>query len=239
MRVLLEVCVDSPAGLATACAHGADRIELCAALDLGGLTPSPGLMRLAAQAPLPSLAMIRPRAGDFCWSETEVQVMEGDIDAAGAAGLAGVVLGANLKDGRLDVVTLQRLTQRALGLGLTLHRGFDLVPDPFEALEQAIDVGFARILTSGAKMRAADGVALLAQLIERAAGRIIIMPGAGISAATLPAFAGLPLREIHASGGVAVLQSGPAVDFGFSAAQARQTDAASLQDLRAALDARG
>ncbi|MFN5999549.1 MAG: copper homeostasis protein CutC, partial [Paracoccaceae bacterium] len=115
MGVRLEVCVDSAEGLAEAVAGGADRIELCAGLALGGLTPSAGLIALAAGCGVPVVAMIRPRAGDFVWSETEVAMMEAEIAAARAAGLAGVVLGASLPDGRLDVPVLQRLVAATRG----------------------------------------------------------------------------------------------------------------------------
>lgn len=239
MTPLLEVCVDDAAGLATACAFGADRIELCSALDLGGLTPSAGLMALAAKADRPAFAMIRPRAGDFCFGPDDLAVMEADIDAVRRAGLAGVVLGASLPDGRLDGPVLAGLVARAQGLGLTLHRCFDLVPDPVAALEQAIALGFDRILTSGGAVRATDGIAGLKTLAEQAAGRIAIMAGSGITAASLPAFDGLALREFHASCGVAVASDGPARAFGFAPPQMRRTDAGAVAALRQALDARG
>src|SRR5690606_30778488 len=105
----LEICIDSPSGHAAAIAGGADRIELCSALALGGLTPSPGLMARAAKAPIPVHALIRPRAGDFSFTEDEIATMEADIDAARAAGLRGVVLGATHADGTLDAETLRRL----------------------------------------------------------------------------------------------------------------------------------
>jgi copper homeostasis protein len=149
MTALLEICVADAASLEAAIEGGADRIELCSALELGGLTPSPGLMRLAAQAPIPVYAMIRPRAGDFVFSAREGEIMLADIEAVGGAGLAGVVLGASLPDGRLDEALLSRLHGHARGLGTTLHRAFDLVPDRPAALEAAIALGFERILTSG------------------------------------------------------------------------------------------
>ena len=156
-RVLVEVCLDSAEGLAEAVAGGADRIELCAALAVGGLTPSAGLMQAAARCPVPVLAMIRPRAGDFVFSPAEVAIMLADIAAARAAGLAGVVLGASLPGGRLDRAILARLTDAASGLDLTLHRAFDLVPDIAPAIELAADLGFRRILTSGQAATAAEG----------------------------------------------------------------------------------
>lgn len=239
MRPVLEVCVDDAAGLATACAHGADRIELCSALDLGGLTPSVGLMALAAKAKVPVFAMIRPKAGEFCFGPDDVTVMEADIAAARGAGLAGVVLGASLPDGRLDIETLSRLVACANGLDLTLHRCFDLVPDPAVALEQAIALGFDRILTSGGALHAPDGIALLKALVDQAAGRIAIMAGSGVSADTLPAFDGVGLNEFHGSCSLAVPTKGPARDFGFAAPDMRRTDAQAIIALRQALDDRG
>lgn len=239
MRPVLEVCVEDAVGLATACAHGADRIELCSALDLGGLTPSAGLMALAAKADRPAFAMIRPRAGDFCFGPADLAVMEADIDAARRAGLAGVVLGASLPDGRLDIQMLAGLVARAQGLGLTLHRCFDLVPDPAAALEQAIDLGFERILTSGGALRATEGITCLKALLEQAAGRIAIMAGSGVTAASLPAFDGLALRDFHASCTLALPSDGRARAFGFAPPQVRRTDAGAVAALRQALDARG
>ena len=170
--ITLEICIDSPAGLAAAISGGADRIELCSALALGGLTPSPGLMALAAKAPIPVHALIRPRAGDFTFTEAEIAAMEADIDAARAAGLKGVVLGASHPDGTLDSETLSRLIARAKNLELTLHRAFDLVPDFPRAVDAAIAMGFSRILTSGGAPRAIDGLETLKTIVAHAAGRI-------------------------------------------------------------------
>src|SRR5690606_31807752 len=132
---------------------------------------------------LPVMAMIRPRAGGFTYSEAEITQMEVDIAAARAAGLAGVVLGASLPHGRLNMPNLTRLSKAAEGLDLTLHRAFDLVPDPMDALKQALTLPFSRILTSGGALTAEAGIDLLAALIKAAGDRISIMPGSGISAA--------------------------------------------------------
>src|SRR5579863_4113696 len=138
---LLEIAVDSVTGLDNALRGGAQRIELCAALDIGGLTPSIGLMAVAAEAPVPVYAMIRPRAGSFVFDSREEEVMLADIHAARSVGLAGVVLGANLADNRLDTALLARLIAAAEEIGVTLHRAFDLVPDMDAALEQAVELG--------------------------------------------------------------------------------------------------
>ena len=176
-NILLEVCVEDAAGLRAAVDGGADRIELCSALSVGGLTPSPGLMALAGKVDIPVYAMIRPRPGDFVFDASDMDIMRIEIDAARSAGLAGVVLGASRPDGRLDKEALKTLVDHAHGLGLTLHRAFDLVPDPVEALDVAMTLGVERILTSGLVPRAIDGVNLLKQLVDQAGTRLSIMPG--------------------------------------------------------------
>ena len=163
-RILLEVCVDTPAGLAAAIAGGADRIELCAALALQGLTPAPGLMAQAAKAPIPIYPMIRPRNGDFCYDAGDLDHMRRDIDAVREYGLAGVVIGANLPDGQLDLDALEMLVEHSQGLGLSLHRAFDLVPEQSVALEAAIALGFERVLTSGGALTAQAGAERIAEL---------------------------------------------------------------------------
>ena len=218
-RILLEVCVDDPEGLAAARAGGADRLELCAALALGGLTPSPALVAEAARTGTPALAMIRPRAGDFTWTPAEVAAMESEIALLRAAGARGVVIGASLPDGRLDGATLARLLRAAEGLDVTLHRAVDLAPDPEEATALAVALGIPRILTSGGAPRAADGLPRLEAMFRAAAGRLTVMPGAGVSPETLPALATLPLREVHASCSVPLPTPAPLVaQFGFQPA---------------------
>jgi len=235
MGLTLEVCVDTFAGLVEAIAGGADRIELCAALALGGLTPSAGLMAMAASCPVPVMVMIRPRAGDFVWTEAEVGMMEADIAATRAAGLAGVVLGASLPDGRLDVPVLKRLVAAAAGLDLTLHRAIDLAPDMGQALEAAIRVGFRRILTSGGEKTAEAGVARIAALVTQSAGRISIMPGSGVSPPNARMLKGLGIAEIHASCSTLIAMSGKVVEMGFGPAMVRQTSTEQVLALRRAL----
>ena len=200
--ILLEVCVDQLAGLAAAVAGGADRIELCSWLALGGLSPKQELLQLAGASPVPVVARIRPRGGDFCFDAVEVQLMLNDIDAAAHAGLQGVSLGATLRDGRLDQATLARLVARARDHGLvcTLHRAIDINPDLAQATRLAIDLGFERILTSGGAPAAGQGINGLLRCFDAAAGRIAIMPGAGIDAANIARLREkLPLTEVHAS----------------------------------------
>lgn len=233
--MLLEVCVEDIAGLKAAVEGGGDRIELCSALPLGGLTPSAGLMAAAARMPVPAYAIIRPRAGGFVYSADELHIMKRDIDAARAAGLPGVVLGASMPDGRLDVDTLSALTAHAEGLGKTLHRAFDLVPNVEEAVDIAIALGFERILTSGGAKTAAEGVAMLEQAIAAAAGRISIMPGSGVTLATVgQLWPRLQISEIHSSCSAPVSETDErAITLGFSAPSARRTDAATVKALKA------
>jgi copper homeostasis protein len=236
MGVRLEVCVDSAEGLAEAVAGGADRIELCAALALGGLTPSAGLMALAAQCRVPVVAMIRPRAGDFVWTDAEVAMMEAEIATVRAAGLAGVVLGASLPDGRLDVRVLRRLVVASTGLDLVLHRCIDLVPDMDAALEEAVALGFHRILTSGGEATAEAGAAQIAALVVRAAGRIAIMPGSGVTPDNAGMLKGLGIAEIHASCSVSTPLAGRVVEMGFAPWVWRQASADRVRALRRALE---
>jgi copper homeostasis protein len=177
---MLEVCVDTFQGAVSAVQGGAGRIELCSSLSEGGLTPSAGLMRAAAGLAVPCYAMIRPRSGLFAFSRDEVAIMLADIATARAAGLAGVVLGAQGADGALDVALLRRLVDAAGPLGCTLHRVIDVVPDPLAAVTQAIGLGFERVLTSGAEPFAPDGVPMIRRMVDLAAGRISVMPGCGL-----------------------------------------------------------
>lgn len=235
-HITLEICVDDALGITAATTGGADRIELCAALALGGLTPSAGLMALAAEGPLPALAMIRPRAGDFVYSRAEIRAMCIEIAAVRAAGLTGVVIGASRPDGRLDADVLAELVAQAQGLDITLHRAIDLAPDPAEAMALCARLGIKRVLSSGGALAAADGIGRL-QSMQRAS--ISVMPGGGINAVNAAIFAqNLPLTEIHASCST-VLK--PAADpninrFGFQPKDARGTNIDAVRALRSALD---
>jgi copper homeostasis protein len=235
--ILLEVCIDDALGLRAAVDGGADRIELCSALALGGLTPSAGLIAAASVCGLPCHAMIRPRAGDFVFDAAEVAVMKADIRAVRAAGLAGVVLGASRADGRLDLTVLAALVAEAQGLDLTLHRAIDLCPDAVAAVHQAADLGFHRILSSGGTARAADGIERLAAMVDAARGRLIVMPGSGVGPEVLDTLSALPLSEIHASCAAGIAADGPALALGFQTGAERRTDPARVAALKAALRA--
>ncbi len=197
---MLEVCASNLASALAAEQAGADRIELCSALSVGGLTPSYGLTKhVFTTTLLQVMVLIRPREGDFVYTAREVQVMEQDILALRSL-CTGLVLGALTPRGDVDLPVMRRLMQAAQGLPVTFHRAFDRCRDPFAALEQIIDLGCRRILTSGQQPSAAQGIDLLRQLRQRAAGRIIIMPGGGVTpdnAADILARTGC--TEIHAS----------------------------------------
>jgi len=235
---LLEIAVDSITGLDNAVRGGAQRIELCAALDIGGLTPTIGLMAVAAEAPVPVYAMIRPRAGHFVFDAREEEVMLADIQAARSVGLAGVVVGASLTDNRLDTEMLARLIAVAEDLGVTLHRAFDLVPDMDAALEQAVELGFERILSSGGQPKAMDGADVLKRLVEKAGDRLSVMPGSGIRAGNVREIvARSGAREVHASGreALAVTPDAQSLAFGFQTVSAMETAETAVRELREAL----
>lgn len=245
-RPIFEVCVDTPAGLAAAVAGGADRIELCAALAIHGVTPSPGLMSLAAESGCATYVLVRPRAGDYVFGAQDLDLMRREIDAVRAAGLAGVAIGANRPTGELDEEMIQVLVDQARGLGLTLHRCFDLVPDFAAALETAVTFGFERILTSGGAPTAMAGADRIVELVAQADGRIAIMAGSGVTPANvaeLLARTGAP--EVHGScGGPSPVGSGAgraevAAALGFVAGEPRDTDRAKVAAVRKILDGLG
>lgn len=234
--MLLEICVDDPAGLREAIAGGADRVELCSALSVGGLTPSRGFMAAAARAGVPVHAMIRPREGDFIYEAADAEVMLEDIRAARETGLAGVVIGASREDGSLDVPLLSRLVEAAAGMQVTLHRAFDLVPDFDRALEEAISLGCSRILTSGGAATALGGIEVLRHLAERAHGRIGILPGGGVRAETAASLLSIPgINELHASCSMRGVPSVHVVELGFSAETTRTTDRQAVARLKQAM----
>lgn len=218
-RAILELCVEDMAGLNAAKAGGADRVELCSALVVGGLTPSAGFMQQAGASGVPAMALIRPRPGGFVYSETEIELMEADIQAARSFGLAGVVIGAANPDGTLQMETLKRLRKAAGALDVCLHRVFDLTPDPFAAIDQAVELGFSRILTSGQQRSVPEGLKLLVELGAYANGRVSIMPGGGITLRNVgEVIRSIGISEIHSSCSVVRGQADEKlVRFGFAA----------------------
>jgi copper homeostasis protein len=180
-RVLLEICCGSIDDAIEAEKGGADRVELCSALFLGGLTPSFGTIQEAKRRlKIPVMVMVRPRGGGFGYSEAEMASMERDTEAAVEAGADGVVFGILQADGRIDIARCRRIRQLMGQRQAVFHRAFDVTPDPFEALEQLVDLGITRLLTSGQKDSVPEGAELIKKLIERAGERIEILPGGGI-----------------------------------------------------------
>jgi len=172
----VEVCVDSVEGAIAAQEGGADRVELCAALLEGGTTPSAATIALARRHLQIDLnVIIRPRAGDFFYSELELEIMREDIQTAKRLGANGVVLGALKEDGAVDVERTRLLVEAARPLALTFHRAFDMARDPFAALEDLVKLGIDRVLTSGQEATALAGIDLLKELVRRAGERIMVM----------------------------------------------------------------
>ena len=201
----LEACVASFESVKQAIAGGADRLELCMHLSCGGLTPSPGLIRQTIEySSVPVNILVRPRAGNFVYNKSELEVIECDIRYAHEIGASGIVCGFLREDGSLDKEKTRYFRELTRPLSFTFHRAFDLCPDPFQALEDIIECGCDRILTSGQMNSAPEGIDLIAKLIEKAAGRIIIMPGGGINAENVSGFLEKGVTEVHASGSVLV-----------------------------------
>jgi len=198
---LLEVAANSAASAFAAQAGGAGRVELCASLDEGGVTPSHGtIVRARDGLTIPLYVLIRPRAGDFVYEAAELAAALDDIAHCRSLGCDGVVVGALTADGELDRDACARFVQAATGMGVTFHRAFDLVADPAATLEALIDLGFERVLTSGGMPNAVAGAALLTRLVVQASGRITVMPGAGITPGNAAALRDVTgARELHAS----------------------------------------
>jgi copper homeostasis protein len=173
---LIEICVEGIDGLVAAQAAGADRAELCASLLEGGLTPSIGVVRQALRiATIPFHVIIRPRGGDFLYSELEYQTMLDDVRACRELGVAGVVIGCLTADGRIDEKRTRELTDAARPLKVTCHRAFDMTRDPEEAIEALVRCGVDRVLTSGQRHSAVAGIDILRRTHDAARGRIKIM----------------------------------------------------------------
>ncbi len=183
---------------------GADRIELCGNVVIGGTTPSESLFReIRRYSDIKIHALIRPRFGDFCYTEYEFDIIRSEVRRFRELGAQGVVIGMLKPDGSLDVEHLALLMEEAKGMSVTLHRAFDVCRDPMEALEQAISLGFNTILTSGQKNNCVDGSPLLAELVEKSSGRIHIMAGAGVNADVIaPIYEKTGIIDYHMTGKV-------------------------------------
>ena len=209
-KPLFEVCVDSFASAKAAKQGGADRLELCANLVIGGTTPSEYLFsQIQRDLGIPANVLIRPRFGDFLYTQEEFEEMEAQIARFRELGANGVVIGALTMEGKLDAEHLKPLLRAAGNMEVTLHRAFDMAADRAEALEQAVDLGFTTILTSGGLSGAVQGAQVLAKLKRQAAGRIRLMAGAGVNSGNIPElYAATGITAYHGSCRTADVESG-------------------------------
>ncbi len=182
MKSLIEICLESAESVIEAEKGGADRVELCSSLFEGGLTPTLGTLKEARKnSNIKISTMIRPRGGDFCYSDIEFEIMKEDLRLMKENGADCVVFGLLLPNGDIDKERTSELVEIAYPLPVTFHRAFDMTRDPFSALETLIDLGVTRVLSSGQEASVLEGLDLLKELINRAQDRIIVMPGCGIS----------------------------------------------------------
>ncbi len=198
-----ENCANSVESCLEAQRAGIDRVELCAGIPEGGTTPSYGDILVARKLLTTTKlhVIIRPRGGDFLYSDVEKEIMLEDVRMSRRLGVDGVVFGALTAEGDVDMEFMRQLMKEAEGMSVTFHRAFDVCRDPFLALEQIIELGCHRILTSGQMPKAEEGVELLHELVERASERIIIMPGCGVNASNIAHIAeATGAREFHFSG---------------------------------------
>ena len=182
MSFILEVCVDSVESAMEAVKGGANRLEICGDLIIGGTTPNINLFKLLKEKiNIKMNILIRPRYGDFCYTENEFEIMKRDIKMFKKAGASGVVIGILKPDGTLDIDRMKELIAAADGMYITLHRAFDVCRDPFATLEEAKKLGINSILTSGQKNKCTEGRDLLRQLVEKSEHKIEILIGSGIN----------------------------------------------------------
>lgn len=198
----IEICSNGPASCRAAQEAGADRVELCAAIPEGGTTPSAGMIAQARSLLTTTRlqVIIRPRGGDFLYTDDEQQVMLADIRMARQLGADGIVIGCLTADGDIDLPACERLLQEAAGLDVTFHRAFDRCREPLRALEDLISLGIGRVLTSGQQSTAEAGIGLLRELNEQARGRIRLLAGCGVTENNIARIARQTgIREFHCS----------------------------------------
>lgn len=234
---ILEICVDDLLGLRAAVLGGADRIELCSALSIGGLTPSPAFTAEAVQTGIPVHAMARQRSGGFDYDAEEIALILKDMARLADLGVAGIVVGASRSNGELNERALARFREAAGALALTLHRVIDLTPDPVAAARIAAELGFDYVLTSGGARSAFDGRQKIREMVSETKGKLTIIAGAGITpqnAAAIIKEAGV--SQIHASASrPAPWDERGLEEMGFANRPRRVTDAALVAALREAI----
>lgn len=198
--MLLEICATSIQSAVNAQQAGAHRIELCSELAVGGITPSYGLIeQVLKSVNIPVFVLIRPRSGNFTYTDAEFEVMKSDIEQYKKMGIHGIVSGVLQKNNTIDIERTQELIALSKPLSFTFHRAFDWVENPLEALDQLIKLGVHRILTSGQHQTAEKGLELLIQLKKIADNQLTILPGGGINFENAPLFKQNGFQEIHAS----------------------------------------
>ena len=206
MGYTLECCVDSVESAIAAKKGGADRLELCRALVIGGLSPSQALYRkIREQADIPIRVLLRPRFGDFCYTDYEHEILKEEVRSFLKLGADGIVIGTMKPDGTLNLEQMKELMEEAQGMTVTLHRAFDMCQDPFQTLEEAKRIGIHTILTSGQKNVCTEGMDLLKELVEQAQGKTEILVGGGVDASVLPVLAEkTKAKAFHMSGKVSI-----------------------------------
>lgn len=199
---LLEICCYSQASAEIAQLNGADRIELCASPKEGGLTPSYGVLRLVRETvTIPVHPIVRPRGGDFCYTDDEFSAMLDDVRLIKTLGFPGLVIGVLDEEGNVDIPRMGQIMHAAQGMAVTFHRAFDMCRNPHEAVDRLGDLGISRVLTSGQKASAEKGLSLITELKHRS-GVPIIMAGAGVRASNLHMFLDAGVEEVHSSTGM-------------------------------------
>lgn len=198
--MLLEICANSYQSAKNAQDAGAKRIELCSELSIGGITPSYGLIKqVIDELDIETFILIRPRSGNFCYTDDEFEIIKKDIKTCKDLGCDGIVSGILNPDNSIDIERTQELIKLSEPLAFTFHRAFDVVPNPKEALEQLIDLGVDRVLTSGQHLKAIDGLDILKALQHQSQNRITVLVGSGVSSKNAKVFKDAGFDEIHAS----------------------------------------
>ena len=233
-KIIVECCANSVQSAINGQAGGAERIELCANLEQGGTTPSAASICLAREVlDVDLYVLIRPRVGNFVYSELEMEEMLEDIEFCKEVGCEGVVIGALDSEGRVHKKQMQKMIQAAKPMGITFHRAFDVAADAQQALNDIIALGCDRLLTSGQAPKAIDGVKMLKPLVEQAADKIEIMVGSGVNASNCLSFYPIGIRQFHLSGTESIAQKEDGFGFGVSILQ---TNPQNIQEVVDALE---